>query len=72
MKSWQADIIDEAMKRQGGITQKALAELLSVRPEHISALRTGSRPISNKLAVKLGAMISVPPAKLIERRMLEG
>jgi DNA-binding XRE family transcriptional regulator len=47
------------------LTQKQLADRLGIKPHHISEMETGKRPISRKMAVKLGKLFDMPPKTFI-------
>lgn len=52
-----------AMVRAGrfkaGLTQKALADQLEILPHHVSEMEHGKRPISKKMARKLGKIFKL-------------
>jgi DNA-binding XRE family transcriptional regulator len=43
-----------------GLSQAELAEKLGIRQSHVSEMETGKRPISRKMAVKLGKIFDMP------------
>ena len=43
------------------MTQKALAEKLGITQNRVSEMESGGRPISRRMAAKLGALFEVPP-----------
>lgn len=46
-------------RHKAGLTQKELAKQMGVLPHHISEMEHGKRPISKKMAQKLGAIFNV-------------
>ncbi len=44
---------------KAGLTQKELAELISVHPHHISEMEHGKRPIGKKMAYRLADIFDV-------------
>jgi DNA-binding XRE family transcriptional regulator len=47
------------------LTQKQLADRLGIKPHHISEMERGKRPISRKMAVKLGKIFDMPAKTFI-------
>lgn len=41
------------------LTQKALAEMIGIRPHHISEMEHGKRPIGKKMAHRLAAIFDI-------------
>lgn len=52
-----------AMVRAGrykaGLTQKALADKLEILPHHVSEMEHGKRPVSKRMAQKLGKIFNL-------------
>jgi ribosome-binding protein aMBF1 (putative translation factor) len=52
-----------AMVRAGrykaGLTQKQLADMLEILPHHVSEMEHGKRPVSKKMAHKLGKIFKL-------------
>jgi DNA-binding XRE family transcriptional regulator len=48
------------------LTQAELAEKLGIRQNHVSDMETGKRPISRKMAVKLGKIFNISPRAFLE------
>lgn len=46
-------------RHKAGLTQKELAKKIGVLPHHISEMEHGKRPISKKMAQKLGEIFQV-------------
>lgn len=46
-------------RHKAGLTQKELAQKIGVLPHHISEMEHGKRPISKKMAQKLGKVFNV-------------
>jgi DNA-binding XRE family transcriptional regulator len=48
------------------LTQAELAEKLGIKQNHVSDMETGKRPISRKMAVKLGEIFNISPRAFLE------
>jgi addiction module HigA family antidote len=48
------------------LTQAELAEKLGIKQNHVSDMETGKRPISRKMAVKLGKIFNTSPRAFLE------
>ena len=46
-------------RSKAGLTQKALAELIGVRPHHISEMEHGKRSVGKEMAKRLGKVFKV-------------
>lgn len=46
-------------RHKAGLTQKALAEQIGVKPHHISEMEHGKRPIGKKMAHKLAKVFDI-------------
>ena len=47
------------LRAREGITQKQMAEKLDLRPQHISEMEKGARPISVELAKRIGKTFAI-------------
>lgn len=59
--------IQKARKKQH-LTQEQLAEMIGVRPAHISNIESGKKPFSFKTFVRLYTALKVNPDSLLLRR----
>ena len=58
-KYTEGGLMVRGSRRKAGLTQKALAELLGVKPHHISEMEHGKRPIGKKMAHRLAKVCNI-------------
>ena len=58
-KYGEAGVAVKGARAKSGLTQKQLADELGILPHHISAMEHGKRPISKKMARKLGSILNI-------------
>lgn len=55
----EAGLMLKGGRHKAGLTQKALADQIGVRPHHISEMEHGKRPIGKNMAHKLAKILGV-------------
>ena len=58
-KYTEVGVMVRAGRFKAGLTQKALADELDILPHHVSEMEHGKRPISKKMAHKLGKVFNL-------------
>jgi plasmid maintenance system antidote protein VapI len=59
------DLLDLARAHQGGVSDYRVAQLLGIKPQHISTYRHTATKPSNPVAMRLAELCDLDPAEVI-------